>query len=92
MHSWSTFGARTSHEHTWIHKIHHDSNLGETTTIPLIVLSMISHGGYTQMSFCPEIPSQVENSKIPQIGTPSTLEPRNFLCKPSIEVRFEANL
>jgi hypothetical protein len=35
------------------------------------------------MSFCPETP---------EIGTPTTLEARNFLCKPPIEVRFEEKL
>jgi hypothetical protein len=51
MHSWSTFGARTNHEQTWTHNIHHDPNLGEVTTFPLIILSGPSHRAYTQMSF-----------------------------------------
>ncbi len=37
MHSWSTFGARTSHGQTWTHKIHHNSYLGEAITFPLII-------------------------------------------------------
>jgi hypothetical protein len=56
MRSWSTFGARTSHKQTQIHKTHHIPNLGETTTFPLIVFSMHGHGAYTRMSFCPQIP------------------------------------
>jgi hypothetical protein len=47
---WNTFGAWMSHGHTWIHKIH----LGQATAFPLIVLSVINHGGYIQMSFCPK--------------------------------------
>jgi hypothetical protein len=46
MHSWSTFGAQMNHGHTRIHKTHHDLDLGEATTFPLIVFSVISHGGY----------------------------------------------
>jgi len=45
VHSWNTFGAR-------IHKTHHGSDLGETTTFPLILFSMLSHGACTKMSFC----------------------------------------
>jgi len=30
--------------------------------------------------------------KILEIGTPTTLETHNFVCKPLIEVRFEAKL
>jgi hypothetical protein len=56
MCSWNTFGAWINHEHTRTHKIHHDPNLGEATTFPLIVFSVISHGGYIQMSFFPKIP------------------------------------
>jgi hypothetical protein len=54
--SWSTFGARTNQRHTQIHKTHHGPNLGGVTTFPLIVFSVISHGGYIQMSFFPETP------------------------------------
>ncbi len=38
--SWNIFGARTSHGQTRIHKTHHNSNLGEATTFPLIVFSL----------------------------------------------------
>jgi ribosome assembly protein YihI (activator of Der GTPase) len=50
MYSWSIFHAQTNHEHTRIHKTHHDPDLGEATTFPLIVFSMINHKGYIQMS------------------------------------------
>jgi hypothetical protein len=52
VHCWSTFGARTNHGQTQIHKIHHGPNLGETTTFPLIVFFVSSHRASTQMSFC----------------------------------------
>jgi len=53
MHSSSIFGAQMNHMHTWIHNIHHNLDLGETITFPLIVFIVISHGGYIQISFCP---------------------------------------
>jgi hypothetical protein len=52
VHSWNTFGARTSHEQAWTHKTHHDSDLGEATTFPLILFSVPGHEANTQMSFC----------------------------------------
>jgi len=54
MHSWSTFDAQTSDEHTWIQKTHHGPNLGEGgegTTFPLILFFITNHGDYTQMTF-----------------------------------------
>jgi len=45
-----------NHEHIQIHNIHHSPNLGEATTFPLIVLSMINQRGFIQMSSCPETP------------------------------------
>jgi len=64
MHSWSIFGARFSHGHTQPHMTHHDFDLGETTTFPLIVFSMISSRGCTQMSFFLGFPSQVTHSQL----------------------------
>jgi hypothetical protein len=43
MHSWSIFGAKTSHEQTRIHKTHDDSYLREATTFPLIVYYVPFH-------------------------------------------------
>jgi hypothetical protein len=56
MHSWNTFGAPTNHEQTWTHKTHHGSDLGETTTFPLIVFFMHGHGPNNQTSFCTRTP------------------------------------
>ncbi len=52
MNGWSTFDARTNHGHTRTHKIHHDPDLGEAITFPLIVFFVINHEGCIQMSFC----------------------------------------
>jgi len=56
MHGWNNFGARMSHEYTQTHKTHHNLDLGEAIAFPLIVFFVISHMGYTQMSFCLETP------------------------------------
>jgi hypothetical protein len=56
MRNWNIFGAWTSHGHTQINKVHHDLNLRETTTFPLIILFVINHKGYIQMSSCPRTP------------------------------------
>jgi len=51
MHSWSTFGARTNHIHTWTHKTHHGPDFF------FVILFVISHEGYIQMSFYPKTPN-----------------------------------
>jgi len=56
MHSWNTFGAKTSHGQTQTHKIHHGLDLGEATTFPLTVYYVPFHEAHIQMEFCPRIP------------------------------------
>jgi hypothetical protein len=56
VHSLNTFGARTNHEQIRTHKTHHDPDLGEATTFPLIVYSVLLHEAHIQMTFCPKIP------------------------------------
>jgi len=56
MHSLSTFGAKTSHMQTQTHKTHHSSDLGETTTFPLIVYFVPLHEAHIQIAFCPKTP------------------------------------
>jgi hypothetical protein len=72
-----------SHEQTSTHKIHHNSNLGEATTFPLILFFVPGHGTNTQISIFPEIL---------EIVTPTTLQAHNVACRPHIEVRFEETL
>ncbi len=86
MHSLNIFGARMNHGQTQIHKISHGSNLAETTTFPLIILFLPSHGVNMQMSFCPGTP------KILIVGIPATLGAHNFVFKIQIEMRSEAKL
>jgi len=52
MHSWNTFGARTNHGQTQIHKTHHGPDLGEAATFPLIVYFVPLHEAHIQMAFC----------------------------------------
>jgi hypothetical protein len=67
VHNLNTFGAKTSHGQIRIHKTHktpHDPNLGEATTFPLIVYSVVGHGTNIQMAFCPGIPKwESQNSQ-----------------------------
>jgi hypothetical protein len=69
MHSWNIFGAWTNHQHTWTHKTHHGPNLKKATTFPLIVLFVIRHMGYIQMSFRHGTP-KLEVPKFSKLGLP----------------------
>jgi hypothetical protein len=90
MHSWSTFGVRMSHGQTQIHKTHHNPNLGEATTFPLIVYYVPLHEAYIQMAFCPG--TLKWSPEIVKVETLATLGPYNFACRPLIEIRFKAKL
>ncbi len=57
MHNLSTFGVKIHHGQIRTHKIHHNPELGETTTFPLIVYSIPGHGNGIQMTFCPRTPN-----------------------------------
>jgi hypothetical protein len=78
MHSWSIFGAWTSHGQTQIHKTHHGSNFEEATTFPLIIFSVPGHGAYTQMSFRLETP-RLGVPKFPKLGLPQLWTPITLL-------------
>ncbi len=82
MCSYNTLSARTSHKHTRTHKTHHNLNLGEATTFPLIVFFVLGHmRACTQMLFC---------FKIFEIGTLKTLKAHNFVFRPLIKVKSKA--
>jgi hypothetical protein len=80
VHSWSTFGVRTSDGQTRTHKTHHGLDLGEAITFPLIVYSVSLHEAHIQMAFIPGLPNG--GPEILKVGTPITLGPYNFVCKP----------
>jgi len=88
MHSWDTFGAWTNHGQTWIQKIHHDLDLGEATTFPLIVC--LAMGPTLKCHFVPKLSSW--SPEIFEIGIVTTLGAHNLVCRHLIEVRFKAKL
>jgi hypothetical protein len=77
VHSWSTFGVRTNHTQTRIHKIHHGPDLGKATTFPLIVYFVPLHEAHIQMAFCFGTPKwESQNSQswgLPQLWGPIAL-------------------
>jgi hypothetical protein len=90
VHSLNTFGARTSHGQPQTHKTYYNLDLGggETTTFPLIVYYVPLHEAHIQMAFC----LRAFCPEIPKVGSPMTLGPHNFMCRPSIEIRSKAKL
>ncbi len=74
MHSLNTFGAWTNHGQTRTYTIHHDPDLGEATTFPLIVFFVLGNRACTQMSFCHETP-KLGVPKFPKLGLPQLWRP-----------------
>jgi hypothetical protein len=56
VHGCNIFGVRTNHGQIQTNKSHHNPNLGEAITFPLIVYSMANHRTKIQMTFCPGTP------------------------------------
>ncbi len=83
-------GARTNHGQTRTHKTHHNSELGEATTFPLIVYFVLLHEATSKWLFILGLPSG--SPEIAKIGILATLGPHNFVCKPLIEMRSEIKL
>jgi hypothetical protein len=87
----NTFGAKMNHERPQTHKTHHNPDLGEATTFPLIVYFVPLREAHIQMIFfCPRTPKC--ELEIPKVGTSTILAPHNFVCKPLIEIRSKAKL
>jgi hypothetical protein len=82
VHSWSIIGAWTRHKQTWIHKIHHNSDLGEATTFPFIIFCVLGHGPCNQMSFCPGSPKLGVSKfpKFPNLGFSWLWKPITFFA------------
>ncbi len=74
MCNWSSFDARKNHEQTHIHKTHHNPDLGEAITFPLIIFSMPGHRAYIQMSFCPRT-TKLGIPKFLKLGLPQFSKP-----------------
>jgi len=87
VHNWNTFGVRMNHGHTRIHKIHHNLNLQEAITFPIIIIFYdLPRGLHPNGDF---LELQAGSPTILKIGTPVTLDAHNFLCIPMIESRFK---
>ncbi len=69
MHNWNIFNPQTNHRQTQIHKTHHNLDLGEATTFPIIVFFMLGNGANIQMSFCRKTP-KLGALKFPKLGFP----------------------
>ncbi len=90
MRTLNTFGARTSHKQTQTHKTHNNLDLGEATTFPLIIYSVLGHRTSTQISFCFGTPKwEFRNS---QSWDFCNFGAHNFVCRPQIEMRSKAKL
>jgi hypothetical protein len=85
--TWSTFGAHMNHKHTRIHKIHHNVDS---------VVSFLEYFLWLTTGLHPNVilsyDSPVESLKILKIGTFATWKAHNFLCRPSIEMKFKEKL
>ncbi len=79
-----------SHGQTWTHKTHHSSDLGETTTFPLIIYYVPLHEATSKWHFVPGL--QSGSPKIAKVGTPATLGAYNFTCRPWIEMRSQKKI
>jgi hypothetical protein len=78
----------------WTHKTHHNLDLGEATTFPHIVFSMLLHRTYMRMALFPATPKE-ESRNCPEIvpvWTLGTLAGHNSLLRPPIGMKSEANL
>jgi hypothetical protein len=73
MHSWSTFGANTSHGQTQTHKTHHGLDLKEATTFPLILYFVPLHKPHIQMAF--RLRTLIVSLEIAKVGILMTLGP-----------------
>jgi hypothetical protein len=73
---------------TQTHKIHHGLDLGKPPPSPLYYTLYVATRPTPKCHFVSELPS--ESLEILKFGIPTTLEAHNFICKPLIEVRYEA--
>jgi hypothetical protein len=91
VHNLSTFGDYMNHGQIRTHETHHDLDLGEATTFPLIILSMPFHEAHIQMAFCFRTPKwEFQNSH--SWDSYDFLGAHNFTCRPSIVMKFKAKL
>jgi hypothetical protein len=90
MHSWSTFGVRTSHgqlEHTRLAIVR---TWGKPPPSPLLYIMRLLMGATSKWLFVPGLSSG--SLEIATTWTPATLRTHNFLCTLPIVMRYKAKL
>ncbi len=90
VHSWSTFGARTSHKQLGFTRLTMAQTWGKPPPSPLQCTLCLFTGATSKWLFVLRLPSG--SPEILKFGTPMTLGAHNVLCRPSIEMRSEAKL
>ncbi len=75
---------------TRTHKTHHDLNLGETITFPLIVYFVAAHRAHIQMFFLSR-DSQTPKWESQNCQSQVTLGPHNFACR-LLKMKHQAKL
>jgi hypothetical protein len=79
-----------NHEQTQLHNIHHGPDLGEATTFPFIVYYVFAHWTGIQMALCLKTPKwEFANF---QNWDSHNFVGHNFVCRPSIGMRFTTKL
>jgi hypothetical protein len=96
MHSWSTFGARTSHgqlrltRFTRLTRLIMTRTWGKPPSSPLYYTLCLFTRPTSKWHFISGLPSG--SPEIAKVGTLVTLGAHNFACKPRIEMKNEAKL
>ncbi len=90
VHSWSTFGARMSHEQFGLIRFATARTWGKPPPSPLQYTLCLSTRPTSKWLFVLGLPSG--SLEITKVGTSKTLGPHNFVCRPPIEMRHETKL
>ncbi len=78
------------HKFTKLTRLITDWTWGKPPPSPLQYTLCLATGPTPKCHFVPRLPSG--SSEIPKIGTRTTLEAHNIVCKPPIEVTFKSKL
>jgi hypothetical protein len=87
VHSWSTFGAKTSHEQLGLTRFTMTQTWVKPPPSPLKYILCLSMRPTSKWHFVLGLLNR--NPEIPRVGTPMTLGAHNFVCRPWIEMRFK---
>ncbi len=90
VHSWSTFGAKTSHMQLGHTRFTTAQTWGKPPPSPLQYTLCLSMGVTSKWLFVPGLPSG--SPEILTTGIPATLRTHNFMCRPPIAMRSKEKL